>query len=197
MLNSQVPGEAARHAAAVLLALFLGFLCVYVRLRAREKPTPALPRWSGPVSLGWAITVGSALLLILATFWALHLHHRLSLTELVELGSRDSGDGEADRARRRRDEIRVALAVRRLDRDVALLDVHGKCRARQDRRDTDRGRERADVATRILLQVLVKMILIAHDVLSLRLLLRRRIRRRPAAEYTGSGPYAPTLPATT
>ena len=100
MLNSQVPGEVARHAAAVLLALFLGFLCVYVRLRAREKSTPALPRWTGPVSLGWAITVGCALLLILATFWALNLHHRLSLTELIEVGREDLQGVETDRARR-------------------------------------------------------------------------------------------------
>src|SRR5689334_23495603 len=54
-------------------------------------------------------------------------------------------------------------------------------------------RERADVAARVLLQVFVKMILIAHGVLSLRLLLRRRFRRRPVVEYTGSDRHAPTL----
>src|SRR6185503_12231695 len=46
---------------------------------------------------------------------------------------------------------------------------------------------------RVLLHVFVKMILIAHGVLSLRLLLRRRFRRRPAVEYTGSDRHAPTL----
>src|SRR5262245_20103198 len=98
------------------------------------------------------------------------------------------------RARRWRDEVSITFAVRRLDRDVAFLRVDGERRPRQHRYDADGRRKRADVAARVLLQVFVKMILIAHGVLSLRLLLRRRFRRRPAAEYTGSGLHAPLCP---
>ncbi len=49
------------------------------------------------------------------------------------------------RAGRRGYEVRVALAIGRLDRDVALLDVDGVRSARQHQRNADGGGERADV----------------------------------------------------
>jgi hypothetical protein len=81
-----VPVELARHAATVMVALFLGFLCAFVVSRAKEKGLRAVGRWNGPVSLAWAVTVGCASMLIVMTFAGLVLQRPLTLGELLNEG---------------------------------------------------------------------------------------------------------------
>ena len=68
-------------------------------------------------------------------------------------------------------EVGIALAVRRLDGDVAFLDVDGVGRAWQREREADSGGggEHTHVAPRIFLKVFFEMNLIAHLSASLRL----------------------------